>query len=51
VRQLLCADVDGFSLHAALRVEANDHQRTEQLCVDINRPIIKTALDNLQSTL
>lgn len=26
-RQALCADIDGFSLHAAVRVEANDRKR------------------------
>ena len=30
--QLLRADIDGFSLHAAMRVEPNDRQRLEQLC-------------------
>jgi hypothetical protein len=31
-RQALCADIDGFSLHAAVRVEAHDRKRLEQLC-------------------
>lgn len=31
-RQPLCADIDGFSLHAAAPVEAHDHNRLEQLC-------------------
>jgi hypothetical protein len=31
-RQPLCADIDGFSLHAGVRVEAHDRQRLEQLC-------------------
>jgi hypothetical protein len=31
-RQPLCADIDGFSLHAAVRVEAHDRKRLEQLC-------------------
>jgi hypothetical protein len=26
-RQALCADIDGFSLHAAVRVEEHDHRR------------------------
>ena len=30
--QLLRADIDGFNLHAAMRVEPNDRQRLEQLC-------------------
>ncbi len=37
-RQPLCADIDGFSLHAAVRVEAHDRKRLEQLCRYINRP-------------
>jgi hypothetical protein len=36
-RQPLCADIDGFSLHAAVRVEANDRTRLEQLCRYITR--------------
>jgi hypothetical protein len=28
----LCADGDGFSLPAAVRVEAHDRKRLEQLC-------------------
>jgi hypothetical protein len=31
-RQPLCTDIDGFSLHAAVRVEAHDRKRLEQLC-------------------
>jgi hypothetical protein len=31
-RQPQCADIHGFSLHAAVRVEANDRKRLEQLC-------------------
>ncbi|MFM1855253.1 MAG: hypothetical protein RLZ83_562, partial [Pseudomonadota bacterium] len=31
-RQRLCADIDGFSLHAGVRVEAHDRKRLEQLC-------------------
>jgi hypothetical protein len=27
----VCADADGFSLHAAVRVEAHDRKRLEQL--------------------
>jgi hypothetical protein len=29
--QPLCADIDGFSLHAAVRCEAHDRTRLEQL--------------------
>jgi len=39
-RQLLCADIDGFSLHAGVRVEAQDRQRLEQLCRYITRPAL-----------
>jgi hypothetical protein len=39
-RQPLCADIDGFSLHAAGRVEAHDRQRLEQLCRYIARPAL-----------
>ncbi|MEY3252263.1 MAG: hypothetical protein RL227_1236, partial [Pseudomonadota bacterium] len=37
-RQPLCADIDGFSLHAAVRVEARDRKRLAQLCRYITRP-------------
>jgi hypothetical protein len=39
-RQPLCTDVDGFSLHAAVRVEARDRKRLEQLCRHITRPAL-----------
>ena len=39
-RQPLCADIDGFSLHAAVRVGANDRKRLEQLCRYITRPAL-----------
>ncbi len=39
-RQPLCADIDGFSLHAAVRVEADDRKRLEQLCRYITRPAL-----------
>ena len=38
VRQPQCADIDGFSLHAAVRVQAHDRKRLEQLCRYITRP-------------
>jgi hypothetical protein len=38
--QPLCADIDGFSLHAAVRVEAHDRKRLEQLCRTITRPAL-----------
>ena len=37
-RQPLCADIDGSSLHAAVRCEAQDRKRLEQLCRYITRP-------------
>ena len=39
-RQPLCADIDGFSLHAAVRVETHDRKRLEQLCRYITRPAL-----------
>ena len=37
-RQPLCADIDRFSLHAGVRVEAHDRKRLEQLCRYITDP-------------
>ena len=37
-RQRLRADIEGFSLHGAVRVEAHDRKRLEQLCRYITRP-------------
>ena len=31
-RQPLCADIDGFSLQTAVRRDAHDRKRLEQLC-------------------
>ena len=39
-KQHLCADIDGFSLHAAVRCGADDHQALEQLCRYITRPAL-----------
>jgi hypothetical protein len=39
-RQPRYADIDGFSLHAAVRVEAHDRTRLEQLCLYITRPAL-----------
>lgn len=36
----LCADLDGFSLHAAVRVAAGDRKRLEHLCRYAGRPAI-----------
>ncbi|HRD84021.1 MAG TPA: transposase [Rubrivivax sp.] len=35
-----CADLDGFSLHAAVRCSADDRQGLEQLCRCITRPAL-----------
>ena len=37
-KQTLCADIAGFSLHAAVRCGADDRQALEQLCRYITRP-------------
>ncbi len=39
-RELLCSDIDGFSLHAAVRVQAHERKRLEQLCRYITRPAL-----------
>ncbi len=39
-KQHLCADIDGFSLHAAVRYAADDRQALEQLCRYITRPAL-----------
>jgi hypothetical protein len=39
-KQRLCADIDGFSLHAAVRVEAHGRKRLEQLCRYSTRPAL-----------
>ena len=38
-KQTLCADIDGFSLHAAVRCGADDRRALEQLCRYITRPL------------
>ena len=38
--QNLCADINGFSLHAAVRCGAEDCQPLEQLCRCITRPAL-----------
>ena len=38
--QDLCADHQGFSLHAAVRCDADERQRLEQLCRYITRPAL-----------
>ena len=49
-RQPLCADIDGFSLHAAVRVEAHDRKRLEQLCRYITRPALSDERVQLNAT-
>ena len=39
-KQSRCADIDGFSLHAAVRCAADNRQELEQLCCDITRPAL-----------
>lgn len=39
-RQPLYADINGFSLHAAVRFEPHDCKRLEQLCRYITRPAL-----------
>jgi hypothetical protein len=43
-QQPLCADIDGCSLHTAVRVEAHDRKRLEQLCRYITRPALSDEL-------
>ena len=38
-KRSLCADIDGFSLHAAVRCGADDRQALEQLCRTITRSL------------
>ncbi len=38
--QALCADMQGFSLHAAVRCGADDRQALEQLCRYLTRPAL-----------
>ena len=40
LKQTLCVDIQGFSLHAAVRCAANDRQALEQLCRTITRPAL-----------
>ena len=39
-KKTLCADIDGFSLHAAVRCGADDREGLEQLCRYITRPAL-----------
>ena len=39
-KQNLCADIDGFSLHAAVRCGADERQALEQLCRYFTRPAL-----------
>jgi hypothetical protein len=38
--ELLCSDIDGFCVHAAMRVEAHERKRLQQLCSYITRPAL-----------
>jgi hypothetical protein len=40
VAQVLCPDEQGFSLHAAVRCDAHERRRLEQLCRYITRPAL-----------
>ena len=40
IKQTLCADNNGFSLHAAVRCGADERQALEQLCRYITRPAL-----------
>jgi len=42
-KQTLCADIQGFSLHAAVRCSADDRQALEQLCRYITHPALQAA--------
>ena len=39
-RQRLCADIDGFSLHAAVHCEVHERKRLEHLCRYLTRPAL-----------
>ena len=39
-KQSLCADIDGFSLHAAVRCGVDERQALGQLCRYITRPAL-----------
>lgn len=39
-RAPLCAEIDGFSLHAAVRCEAHERKRLERLCRYVGRPAL-----------
>lgn len=38
VKRTLCVDIDGFSMHAAVRCDGDDRQSLEQLCCYVTRP-------------
>ena len=42
-KQTLCADIDGFSLQAAVRCGADDRQALGQLCRTSTRPALQAA--------
>ena len=43
----MCCDVDGFSLHAKVRIAADDRDGLERLCRHVTRPPIKLELLSL----
>ena len=47
--QTLCAGEQGFSLHAAVRCDADERQRLEQLCRYITRPALTNERVQLNS--
>lgn len=46
-RELLCSDIDGFSLHATVQVKAHDRQRLERVRHYITLPAL--ANDRVQT--
>ena len=49
-RELLCSDMDESSLYAAVRAEAHDRKRLEQLCCCITRPALSDARVQLNAS-
>lgn len=47
----LCADIDGFSLDAAVGVEAHDRKRLEPLCRYIARPALSDGTGSVKCAL
>lgn len=49
-RQPLCANFDGFGLHASVRVKAHGRQRLEDLCHYITRPALSNVPSGARTT-